>query len=92
MKNSGFHRGLPSGLGHLTHPRWPDHRGHRWRVRARLGAKKHNFEVIVGKSTLAFTRDEEEELPSSKRFGFVHTIDPKPKRRLYGSCTRKGSS
>ena len=46
-------------------------------------AKKHNFEVIVGKSTLAFTRDEEEEPPSSKRFGFVHTIDPKPKRRLY---------
>ena len=24
-------------------------------------AKKHNFEVIVGKGTLAFTRDEEEE-------------------------------
>jgi hypothetical protein len=46
-------------------------------------AKQRNLEVIVGKSTLAFTRDEEEELPSSKRFGFVHTIDPKPKRRLY---------
>jgi hypothetical protein len=31
------------------------------------GAKKPNFEVIVGKSTLAFRRDEEEEIPSSKR-------------------------
>jgi hypothetical protein len=46
-------------------------------------AKKRNFEVIVGKSMLAFKRDEAEEIPSSKRFGFVQTIDPKPKRRLY---------
>src|ERR671925_1582499 len=46
-------------------------------------AKKHNFEVIVGKSILAFKRDEEEETPSSKRFGFVQTLDTKPKRRLY---------
>jgi hypothetical protein len=46
-------------------------------------AKQHNFEVIVGKSTLAFKRDEEEEHPSSKRFGFVQTLDTKSKRRLY---------
>ena len=46
-------------------------------------AKKRHFEVIVGKSTLAFTRDDEQESPSSKRFGFVQTFDPKPKRRLY---------
>ena len=46
-------------------------------------AKKHNFEVIVGKSTLAFTRDEDEETPSSKRFGFVQTVDTKSKRRLF---------
>lgn len=45
-------------------------------------AKKHNFEVIVGKSTLAFTRDAAEAHPSSKRFGFMHTVDTKPKRRL----------
>ena len=55
-------------------------------------AKQRNFEVIVGKSTLAFTRDEEEELPSSKRFGFVQTIDPKPNDACTRSCTRKGSS
>jgi hypothetical protein len=45
--------------------------------------KKHNFEVIVGKSTLSFREDEEDKLPSSKRFGFVQTLDTKPKRRLY---------
>jgi hypothetical protein len=26
-------------------------------------AKKHNFEVIVGKSTLAFKRDDDEAMP-----------------------------
>jgi hypothetical protein len=46
-------------------------------------AKKHNFEVIVGKSTLSFREDEEAKAPSSKRFGFVQTLDTKPKRRLY---------
>src|SRR2546428_165203 len=46
-------------------------------------AKKHNFEVIVGKSTRAFGEDEANKTPSSKRFGFVQTLDTKPKRRLY---------
>src|ERR671925_1106482 len=53
-------------------------------------AKKHNFEVIVGKSTLAFKRDEEEEHPSSKRFGFVQTLDAKPKRRLFELLQSQG--
>ena len=53
-------------------------------------AKKHNFEVIVGKSTLAFKRDEEEEHPSSKRFGFVQTLDTKSQRRLYEVLTSQG--
>jgi hypothetical protein len=53
-------------------------------------AKKHNFEVIVGKSTLAFRRDEEDDTPSSKRFGFVQTCDPKPKRRLYEVLKSQG--
>jgi len=53
-------------------------------------AKKHNFEVIVGKSTLAFTRDEDEETPSSKRFSFVQTLDTKSKRRLYEVLTSQG--
>ena len=53
-------------------------------------AKKHNFEVIVGKSTLAFKRDEEDETPASKRFGFVQTVDTKSKRRLYEVLKSQG--
>ena len=54
-------------------------------------AKKHNFEVIVGKSTLAFKRDEEEEHPSSKRFGFVQTLEHmKSKRWLYEVLQSQG--
>jgi len=46
-------------------------------------AKKHNFEVIVGKSMRSFGEDKDDKGPSSKRFGFVQTLDTKPKRRLY---------
>ena len=46
-------------------------------------AKKHNFEVIVGKSTRACGENAADKTPSSKRFGFVQTLDTKPKRRLY---------
>jgi hypothetical protein len=53
-------------------------------------AKKHNFEVIVGKSTLAFRRDEEEDIPASKRFGFVQTLDTKAKQRLFEVLTSQG--
>jgi hypothetical protein len=52
--------------------------------------KKRNFEVIVGKSTLAFRRDEDEGTPSSKRFGFVQTVDTKSKRRLYEVLKSQG--
>jgi hypothetical protein len=45
--------------------------------------KKHNFEVIVGKSILSFEEGEKERAPSLKRFGFVQTLDTKSKRRLY---------
>ena len=37
--------------------------------------KKHNFEVIVGKSTLSFGEDEDAQSPSHKRLGFVQTLD-----------------
>jgi hypothetical protein len=52
--------------------------------------KKHNFEVIVGKSTLAFKREEDEDHSSSKRFGFVQTLDTKSKRRLYEVLQSQG--
>ena len=53
-------------------------------------AKKHNFEVIVGKSTRACGEDDEDKPPSSKRFGFVQTLDTKPKRRLYEVLQSQG--
>ena len=46
-------------------------------------AKKHKFEVIVGKSILSYAEDEEGKTSSLKRFGFVQTLDTKSKRRLY---------
>ncbi len=45
--------------------------------------KKHNFEVIVGKSILSFEESEKNKTTLFKRFGFVQTQDTKPKRRLY---------
>ena len=41
------------------------------------------FEVIAGKSILAFRRDEEVCEPSSQAFAFVQTYDEKPRRRLF---------
>src|SRR5262249_23500896 len=52
--------------------------------------KKQQFEVIVGKSILAFRRDDEEDTPSSKCFGFVQTLDTKPKRRLFELLQSQG--
>src|SRR5215471_10121971 len=45
--------------------------------------KKHNFEVIVGKSVLSVSAEEEAQSPSTKRLGFVQTLDTQSKRRLY---------
>jgi len=52
--------------------------------------QKGHFEVIVGKSLLAFRRDDEEDLPSGKCFGFVQTLDEKPKRRLFEVLKSQG--
>jgi hypothetical protein len=45
--------------------------------------KQHNFEVIVGKSTLSFGAEEDAQSPSHKRLGFVQTLDTQSKRRLH---------
>ena len=46
--------------------------------------KKHQFEVIVGKSIQRFEESEDEDrTPSHKRFGFVQTLETQSKRRLY---------
>jgi hypothetical protein len=78
-----FIEGCPRDWGNLPIPDGPITVGIDGGYVRDWDAKKHNFEVIVGKSMLAFKRDEEDETPSSKRFGFVQTLDPKPKRRLY---------
>jgi hypothetical protein len=48
------------------------------------------FEVIAGKSILAFRRDDEPSTPSSKCFAFVQTYDEKPKRRLFELLQSQG--
>ena len=52
--------------------------------------KQQHFEVIVGKSILAFRRDDEEDIASSKCFGFVQTLDEKPKHRLFEVLKSQG--
>ena len=57
-------------------------------VRARR--KAGFFEVIAGKSIVAFRRHEAQDLPSTKRFGFVQTYDTKPRRRLWELMKSQG--
>ncbi len=64
-------------------------------VRARrgtTGGKTANlFEVIAGKSILAFHRDDPEDVPpSSKCFALVQSVDTKPKRRLFDLLQSQG--
>lgn len=48
------------------------------------------FEVIAGKSLLAFRRDEDKPEPDNKCFAFVQTYDQKPKRRLFELLKSQG--
>lgn len=48
------------------------------------------FEVIAGKSLLAFRRDEDQPEPDNKCFAFVQTYDQKPKRRLFELLKSQG--
>jgi hypothetical protein len=57
----------------------------------RAQPKQGWFEVIAGKSLLAFKRGEESQEPvSSKCFAFVQTVDQKPKRRLFEVLQSQG--
>jgi hypothetical protein len=85
-----FIEGCPRDWGNLPIPDGPITVGIDGGYVRDWEAKKGNFEVIVGKSMLAFKRDEEDETPSSKRFGFVQTLDAKPKRRLFEVLTSQG--
>jgi len=64
-------------------------------VRARRGASGEKtpnlFEVIAGKSILAFRRDDPDDAPpSSKCFALVQSVDTKPKRRLFDLLHAQG--
>jgi hypothetical protein len=85
-----FINGCPRDWGNLPIPDGPITVGIDGGYVRDWEAKKHNFEVIVGKSILAFKRDEDEDHPSSKRFGFVQTLDTKPKRRLFEVLKSQG--
>lgn len=60
--------------------------------RGSCGAQTANlFEVIAGKSILAFRRDEPTGMPStSKCFALVQRYDPKPRRRLFDLLHSQG--
>jgi hypothetical protein len=49
----------------------------------RAAHKQGWFEVIAGKSVVAFRRNKDDEIPSVKCFGFVQTYDEKPRQRLW---------
>jgi hypothetical protein len=56
----------------------------------RAAHKQGWFEVIAGKSVVAFRREEEAEVPPAKCFGFVQTYDEKPRRRLWELMKSQG--
>ena len=49
----------------------------------RAAHKQGNFEVIAGRSVVAFRRTEEDSVPPAKCFGFVQTYDQKPRQRVW---------
>ena len=85
-----FIEGCPRDWGHLPMPDGPLTVGIDGGYVRDWDEKKRQFEVIVGKSILAFAREDEEDVPSSKCFGFVQTVDPKPKRRLFELLQSQG--
>jgi len=89
-EHGSFIEGCPRDWGNLPIPDGPITVGIDGGSVRDWEAKQHNVEVIVGKSTRAFTRDEDEETPSSKRFGLVQTVDTKSKRRLHEVLQSQG--
>jgi len=56
----------------------------------RAAHKEGFFEVIAGRSMVAFRRREEDAVPPPKCFGFVQTYDQKPRRRLWELMKSQG--
>ena len=59
-------------------------------TRLRAPHKQGWFEVIAGRSVVAFRRGDEHEVPPAKCFGFVQTYDDKPRRRLWELLKSQG--
>ena len=56
----------------------------------RAAHKEGFFEVIAGRSVVAFRRASEDEVPESKCFGYAQTYDEKPRRRLWELMKSQG--
>jgi hypothetical protein len=56
----------------------------------RAAHKEGFFEVIAGRSVLAFRREAQDEVPEAKCFGYVQTYDSKPRRRLWELMKSQG--
>src|SRR6266849_3631902 len=85
-----FIKGCPRDWGELPTPDGPLTVGIDGGYVKAQGAEQGWFEVIAGKSILAFRRGEEQPTPSIKCFAFVQTYDEKPKRRLFELLQSQG--
>ena len=56
----------------------------------RAAHKEGFFEVIAGRSVVAFRRAADDEVPESKCFGYVQTYDRKPRQRLFELMKSQG--
>jgi hypothetical protein len=56
----------------------------------RAAHKQGNFEVIAGRSVVAFRREEGDWVPPPKCFGFVQTYDQKPRQRVWEVMKSQG--
>lgn len=56
----------------------------------RAAHKQGNFEVIAGRSVVAFRREEGDSVPPPKCLGFVQTYDQKPRQRLWQVMKSQG--
>jgi hypothetical protein len=89
-ENGCYIEGCPRDWGELPMPDGPLTVGIDGGYVKAQGMDQGSFEVIAGKSILAFRRDEAEPMPSSKTFAFVQTYDEKPRRRLFEVLQSQG--
>ena len=85
-----FIEGCPRDWGELPTPDGPLTVGIDGGYVKAQGTEQGWFEVIAGKSILAFRRGEDQPNPSIKTFAFVQTYDEKPKRRLFELLQSQG--